>query len=143
MSRNNVGNLFAYMSMIKLSVPTESRVCFKDITAKIDQCVKNSGFESGVCCIFVPHTTAAVTVNERADPDVVRDIITTLNKLIPFEDDYRHYEGNSAAHVKSSIIGASEMLPVENGQLALGTWQAVFLCEFDGPRRRNVLLKLI
>ena len=143
MSRNNVGNLSAYMSMIKLSVPTESRVCFKDITAEINQCVKNSGVESGVCCIFVPHTTAAVTVNEKSDPDVVRDMITALNKLIPFEDDYRHYEGNSAAHVKSSIMGASEMLPVENGQLALGTWQAVFLCEFDGPRRRNVLLKLI
>ena len=143
MSRNNVGNLSAYMSMIKLSVPTESRVCFKDITAEINQCVKNSGVESGVCCVFIPHTTAAVTVNEKADPDVVRDIITTLNKLIPFEGDYRHYEGNSAAHVKSSIIGASEMLPVENGQLSLGTWQAVFLCEFDGPRRRNVLLKFI
>ena len=143
MSRNNVGNLSAYMSMIKLSVPTESRVCFKDITAEINQCVKNSGVESGVCCVFIPHTTAAITVNEKADPDVVRDMITALNKLIPFEGDYRHYEGNSAAHVKSSIMGASEMLPVENGQLALGTWQAVFLCEFDGPRRRNVLLKLI
>ena len=143
MSRNDVRNLSAYMSMIKLSVPTESQVCFKDITAEINQCVKNSGVENGVCCIFVPHTTAAVTISERADPDVVMDIITALNKLIPFEDDYSHYEGNSAAHVKSSIIGASEMLPVENGQLVLGTWQAVFLCEFDGPRRRNVLLKLM
>ncbi len=129
--------------MIKFSVPTESRVCFKDITAEINQHVKDSGVGSGVCCIFVPHTTAAITVNERADPDVVKDIITALNKLIPFEDNYSHYEGNSAAHVKSSIIGASEMLPVENGKLVLGTWQAVFLCEFDGPRRRNVLLKLI
>ncbi len=129
--------------MVKFSVSTESRVCFRDITAEINQYVKNSGIQSGVCCIFIPHTTAAVTVNERADPDVVKDIITTLSKLIPLEDSYSHYEGNSAAHAKSSIIGASEMLPVENGQLVLGTWQAVFLCEFDGPRRRNVLLKLI
>lgn len=129
--------------MVKFSVSTESRVCFRDITAEINYHVKNSGVENGVCCIFVPHTTAAITVNEKADPDVAEDIITTLNKLIPFEDNYSHYEGNSAAHVKSSIIGASEILPVEHGRLVLGTWQAVFLCEFDGPRRRNVLLKLI
>jgi secondary thiamine-phosphate synthase enzyme len=129
--------------MIKFSVSTDSRVCFKDITAEINQHVRDSGVKSGVCCIFVPHTTAAVTVNERADPDVMRDVSTALNKLIPFDDDYRHLEGNSAAHIKSSVIGASEMLPVEDGRLVLGTWQAVFFCEFDGPRRRNVLLKVI
>ena len=129
--------------IIKFPVSTGSRVCFIDITAEINQHVKGSGVESGICCIFVPHTTAAVTVNERADPDVMRDVSTALSKLIPFDDDYRHLEGNSAAHVKSSVIGASEVLPIEDGRLVLGTWQAVFFCEFDGPRRRNVLLKVI
>jgi secondary thiamine-phosphate synthase enzyme len=130
--------------MLKFSVSTDSRVCFKDITTEINRHIENSGLaKSGICCVFVPHTTAAVTVNERADPNVMKDVATALNKLIPFDDDYRHLEGNSAAHIKSSIIGASEMLPVEHGRLALGIWQAVFLCEFDGPRRRNVLLRII
>ena len=127
----------------KFSISTDSRICFKDITYEISQCIENSKVKSGICCIFVPHTTAAVTVNERADPNVMRDVTIALNKLIPFDDDYRHSEGNSAAHIKSSVIGASEMLPVENGQLFLGTWQAVFFCEFDGPRYRDVLLKII
>ena len=129
--------------MLKFSVLTDSRVCFKDITADVNRLVKDSGVENGICCIFVPHTTAAVTVNERADPDVVRDVIAKLNKLIPFDDDYCHYEGNSAAHIKSTIVGTSEMLAVEHGKLVLGTWQAIFFCEFDGPRRRNVLMKII
>jgi secondary thiamine-phosphate synthase enzyme len=128
--------------MLKFSVITDSRVCFKDITADINRLIKNTGVESGICHIFVPHTTAAVTVNERADPSVMRDVSTALNKLIPFDDDYRHLEGNSAAHIKSSVIGVSEILPVERGKLVLGTWQAVFFCEFDGPRRRDVLLKV-
>jgi len=129
--------------MLKFSVSTDSRVCFRDITAEVNRHIEKSGVESGVCCIFVPHTTAAVTVNERADPSVMKDLAAALSKLIPFDDDYDHLEGNSAAHIKSSIIGASEMLPVEHGRLALGTWQTVFLCEFDGPRRRNVLLKIL
>jgi secondary thiamine-phosphate synthase enzyme len=129
--------------MIRLSISTDSRICFKDITTEINRHIENSSIKDGICCIFVPHTTAAVTVNEKADPNVIKDIAMALNKLIPFDDDYRHLEGNSAAHIKSSIIGASEILPVENGRLILGTWQAVFLCEFDGPRRRNVLLKVI
>lgn len=129
--------------MFRFSLSTDSRVCFRDITGEINQHIENSGIESGVCCIFVPHTTAAVTVNEKADPSVMRDVSIALSKLIPFDDDYRHLEGNSAAHIKSSIIGASELIPVEHARLALGTWQAVFFCEFDGPRRRNVLLKLI
>jgi len=129
--------------MLKFSVSTDSRVCFRDITAEINRYIKDSGIEDGICCISVPHTTAAVTVNERADPSVMKDVAATLSKLIPFDNNYRHLEGNSAAHIKSSVIGASEMLPVEHGRLALGTWQAVFLCEFDGPRRRHVLLKII
>ena len=129
--------------MLKFSLITDSRVCFKDITADVNRLIKNTGVESGICHIFVPHTTAAVTVNERADPSVMRDVSTALSKLIPFDDDYRHLEGNSAAHIKSSVIGVSEILPVESGKLVLGTWQAVFFCEFDGPRRRDVLLKVI
>jgi secondary thiamine-phosphate synthase enzyme len=129
--------------MFRFSVSTDSRVCFKDITTEINRHIENSGVESGICCVFVPHTTAAVTVNERADPSVMKDVATALSKLIPFDDNYRHLEGNSAAHIKSSIIGAFEMLPVEHKRLALGTWQAVFLCEFDGPRHRNVLLKIM
>lgn len=129
--------------MLKFSVITDSRMCFKDITADVNRLIKNTGVESGICHIFVPHTTAAVTVNERADPSVMRDVSTALSKLIPFDDDYRHLEGNSAAHIKSSVIGVSEILPVERGKLVLGTWQAVFFCEFDGPRRRDVLLKVI
>jgi secondary thiamine-phosphate synthase enzyme len=129
--------------MINFSVSTASRVEFKDITSEINQHLKRLDVKSGVCCIFVPHTTAAVTVNERADPHVVKDVIRSINKLIPFDDDYSHYEGNSAAHIKSSLFGAFEMLPVEDGKLTLGTWQAVFFCEFDGPRQRKVLLKVI
>lgn len=129
--------------MLKFSVITDSRVCFGDITADVNRHIRNTGVESGICHIFVPHTTAAVTVNERADPSVMRDVSTALSKLIPFDDDYRHLEGNSAAHIKSSVIGVSEILPVERGKLVLGTWQAVFFCEFDGPRRRDVLLKVI
>ena len=129
--------------MLKFPVITDSRVCFKDITSDINRLIKRTSVESGICHIFVPHTTAAVTVNERADPSVMRDVSTALSKLIPFDDDYRHLEGNSAAHIKSSVIGVSEILPVERGKLVLGTWQAVFFCEFDGPRRRDVLLKVI
>ncbi len=129
--------------MLKFSVITDSRVCFKDITSDINRLIERTSVESGICHIFVPHTTAAVTVNERADPSVMRDVSTALSKLIPFDDDYRHLEGNSAAHIKSSVIGVSEILPVERGKLVLGTWQAVFFCEFDGPRRRDVLLKVI
>ncbi len=129
--------------MLKFSVITDSRVCFKDITSDINRLIEKTSVESGICHIFVPHTTAAVTVNERADPSVMRDVSMALNKLIPFDDEYRHLEGNSAAHIKSSVIGVSEILPVERGKLVLGTWQAVFFCEFDGPRRRDVLLKVI
>ena len=93
--------------------------------------------------MFVPHTTAAITINENADPNVIRDILQGLHKAIPFDDNYAHSEGNSAAHIKASIIGVSLLLMVEDGRLALGTWQAVFFCEFDGPRERRVLVKVM
>jgi secondary thiamine-phosphate synthase enzyme len=113
-----------------------------DITADIQRLVAGSGITSGICHLYVPHTTAAVTINENADPSVRRDILAELNKLIPFDDNYAHTEGNAAAHIKSSLLGPSQTLLVEEGRLVLGTWQGVFFCEFDGPRRRKVLIGL-
>jgi secondary thiamine-phosphate synthase enzyme len=113
-----------------------------DITGRIRALLKESKIRSGICHVFVPHTTAAVTINENADPDVPRDILMELDKIVPLNDHYRHGEGNSAAHIKSSIVGASEMIFVDDGELVLGTWQSVFFCEFDGPRTRKVIVKL-
>jgi secondary thiamine-phosphate synthase enzyme len=129
--------------MKQLNVNTSSREEMIDITRDVQQVVKESGVLRGVCCVFTPHTTAAITINENADPDVPRDVIATLQQLIPKDDGYRHVEGNSDAHIKSSLVGASEMVMVENSTLVLGTWQSLFFCEFDGPRRRNVLVKVI
>jgi secondary thiamine-phosphate synthase enzyme len=129
--------------MIKqLRVKTNSRTELVDITPGIQRLVAESGVRSGVCHLYVPHTTSAVTINENSDPNVGRDILRELNKVIPFEDHYGHSEGNSAAHIKASIIGVSQTVMVEEGRLALGTWQAVFLCEFDGPRDRRVMVKV-
>ena len=113
-----------------------------DITEDVRKAVRESRVASGLCFVFVPHTTAAVTINENADPDVPRDILAELDKVIPLHDNYRHMEGNAAAHIKASLVGASEQIFVEKGELVLGTWQSVFLCEFDGPRTRRVLIKV-
>jgi len=113
-----------------------------DITDQVRTLLRESKIKSGICYVFVPHTTAAVTINENADPDVIKDIIRTLDKLIPLNDHYRHIEGNAAAHVKSSLLGASQTVFIENGDLVLGTWQSIFFCEFDGPRTRKVFIKL-
>jgi secondary thiamine-phosphate synthase enzyme len=130
--------------MIKeLSVRTSNRVELIDITHTIQKVVSESKIKSGLCIIYVPHTTAAVTINENADPSVQHDITTELNKIIPFNDNYSHMEGNSAAHIKTSLIGSSETILVEGGSLVLGTWQGIYFCEFDGPRNRKVLVKLI
>jgi secondary thiamine-phosphate synthase enzyme len=129
--------------MKTLSVKTGARVQMVDITDAIQAVVREEGLRDGLCCVFVPHTTAAVTINENADPDVVRDITATMGKLVPADGTYRHREGNADAHVKASLFGASETLIVEGGRLVLGTWQSVFLCEFDGPRTRKVLVKLV
>ena len=109
-----------------------------DITSRIRQAVETAGINNGFCMLFVPHTTAAVTINESADPSVKADILTVLDKIVPWENNYRHLEGNSAAHVKTSMMGASEWIAVEQGQLVLGTWQGIFFCEFDGPRNRKL-----
>jgi secondary thiamine-phosphate synthase enzyme len=127
----------------QLRVKTNARTELVDITQGVQRLVAESGVRSGVCWIYVPHTTSAVTINENSDPDVARDILKELNKVIPFDDHYGHGEGNSAAHIKSSIVGVSETVMVEEGRLALGTWQAVFFCEFDGPRDRRVLIKVM
>lgn len=126
-----------------LSVQSRSKTEFIDITSLVQGKIKNAGVDSGCCMIYVPHTTAAVTINECADPSVASDILTALNRMVPWEAGYTHLEGNSPAHIKSSLVGSSEWVPIENGRLALGTWQGIFFCEFDGPRTRSVRLTFL
>lgn len=130
--------------MVKyISVKSNQRNEFIDITEKINEVIKETGILSGICYVYVPHTTAAVTINEGADPSVHRDIQNALTRLVPQEMNYSHREGNADAHIKSSIIGTSQLVIIDEGRLVLGTWQAVYFCEFDGPRHRRVTLKLI
>ena len=124
-------------------VKTSKQTEFIDITPSIQEVVRKSGVKDGVCMIFIPHTTAAVTINENADPSVPKDILMELNKIVPFEDRYQHTEGNSPAHIKSSLIGCFQTIFVESERLVLGTWQGIFFCEFDGPRSRKVHVKVI
>ncbi len=126
-----------------LSVKTSSRTELIDITSKIAKLVKESGVTEGLCMLYVPHTTGAVTINESADPSVRGDILMVLNQIIPWDADYKHMEGNSPAHVKSTLVGASELVAIENGALMLGTWQGIFFCEFDGPRTRKIQVRII
>jgi secondary thiamine-phosphate synthase enzyme len=129
--------------MITLAVTSHSRVEMIDVTRQVREAISRTGIESGLALIFTPHTTAAVTINENADPDVVDDLIMELNKIVPFDDHYRHAEGNSAAHLKSSLVGASETLIVDRCAPVLGTWQGIYFCEFDGPRRRQLHIQII
>ena len=124
--------------MQTLTVATSLRVEMIDITGEVAEAVRRENVSEGIAVVFVPHTTAAVTINENADPDVVRDIIAETNKIVPFEDRYAHSEGNSAAHIKSCLVGPSLTLIISGGRPVLGTWQAIYFCEFDGPRRRKV-----
>jgi secondary thiamine-phosphate synthase enzyme len=126
-----------------LSVKTSSRTELIDITSKIAQLVKESGVTEGLCMLYVPHTTGAVTINESADPSVRGDILMVLNQIIPWDAGYKHMEGNSPAHVKSTLVGASELVAIKNGAPVLGTWQGIFFCEFDGPRTRKVHVRII
>jgi secondary thiamine-phosphate synthase enzyme len=126
-----------------LQVVTRSRTEFKDITGSIQRLITESNFQQGTCIVFVPHTTAAVLVNENADPNLLRDLDDFLRRLAPHDRDYRHNDGNCDAHLKASVIGTSKSLLFENGTLVLGTWQGVFFCEFDGPRRRDLRVKII
>ncbi len=125
------------------AVETRARTEIKDITAEINRLIQRAGVESGLCCLYVPHTTAGILVNESADPDVAVDIGNVLDRLVPRDAGYRHYEGNADSHIKSSLVGVSETIPIEGGRLALGRWQGVFFCEFDGPRQRQVKVKIL
>ncbi|NLP11390.1 YjbQ family protein [bacterium] len=131
------------MKSVRIALSTRDRVQLIDITRRVEEVVTESGIEEGVCVIFVPHTTAGVTINENADPDVVADMIQAVNKAVPFQDNYRHEEGNSAAHIKSSLFGPTVTLLVAAGALVLGTWQGIYFAEFDGPRSRSFFVKVI
>lgn len=126
-----------------INVKSRTRTEFIDITEKVQEVLKETGILSGVCCMYVPHTSAGITINEGADPSVQRDIQTILNRLVPFEADYLHREGNSSAHIKASLVGISQNVLIDEGRLVLGTWQSIFFCEFDGPRHRRVALKFL
>ena len=130
--------------MIKtIHVKTRSHTEFVNITSDVQKIVKESGIKSGICYVFVPHTTAGVTINEGADPSVVRDMQVFLNKLVPHSGDYMHMEGNSDAHIKTSLAGPSQIIIIDDRKLLLGTWQAIFFCEFDGARSRKVYVKIV
>ena len=129
--------------MRTFSVSTSERVDLVEITSTVAQEVAKSGVGTGTVTIYVPHTTCGVTINESADPDVARDIKMHLAKLVPQDGDFKHYEGNSDSHIKTSMIGSSENIIIENGKLVLGTWQGIFLCDFDGPRTRKVYIKIV
>ena len=126
-----------------LSVKTSTRTELIDITSQIAKAVKKSGIRDGLCMLYVPHTTGAVTINESADPSVRGDIMMVLNQIVPWEANYKHMEGNSPAHVKATLVGASELIAIENGALVLGTWQGIFFCEFDGPRTRKIHVRIM
>ena len=124
-------------------VRTSAKTDFIDITRSIQEAIQKTRVREGICFVYVPHTTAAITINENADPDVPQDIVMELNKIVPSQDRYRHVEGNSPAHIKASLLGFSQMVFVEAGSLVLGTWQGIFFCEFDGPRNRKVYVKVL
>lgn len=129
--------------MQTLMVKTDRRTQLVDVTAQVQKAVSAAKVTNGICYLYVPHTTAAITINEGADPDVARDIEGALDRLVPVTGPYRHSEGNSDSHVKAVLVGASQMVPVESCKLALGRWQGIFFCEFDGPRERKLQVKIV
>jgi secondary thiamine-phosphate synthase enzyme len=129
--------------MKTLYIQSRSQVEMIDITREVCDAITTEGVTDGLAVVFSPHTTAAITINENADPDVCHDMVMAINKLVPMHDGYRHREGNSAAHIKSSLFGASETLIISNGEIKLGSWQGIYFCEFDGPRQRLVQIKVI
>ncbi|AAM25346.1 secondary thiamine-phosphate synthase enzyme YjbQ [Caldanaerobacter subterraneus] len=128
--------------MQSVYINTPLREVMIDITKEVEEEVKKSGVKEGICVVFVPHTTAGITINENADPTVKEDILSALDKIIP-NISFKHLEGNSDAHIKASLVGSSVTVLIENGELVLGTWQGIYFCEFDGPRRRKVYIKII
>ena len=131
------------MIINKISVKTERKDDFINITTRVKKIIVSEQFENGMCNIYIPHTTAGVTVNEAADPDVVRDVLYKLNSLVPWNENYHHLEGNSAAHIKTLLTGSSLSIPVMDGKLLLGTWQGIYFCEYDGPRNRSAVISLM
>lgn len=129
--------------MQTFKVKTQKRAEFIDVTDMVRRAVAESGVTEGICCACAPHTTAGVTINESADPAVQADILRKLEEIVPRDDRYRHSEGNSDSHIKASMMGASAVIPIQSGRLALGTWQAIYFCEFDGPRDRTLLVQVI
>ncbi|MHB1463592.1 MAG: secondary thiamine-phosphate synthase enzyme YjbQ [Thermoleophilia bacterium] len=129
--------------MEEVRISTSKRSELIDVTSRVRSAVADSGADAGICIVYVPHTTAGVTINEGADPAVRRDIVMELDKLVPLDDGYAHLEGNSAAHIKATLTGPSVTLPVSGGQPLLGTWQSVYFCEFDGPRGRRLLISVV
>ncbi|MFH2052773.1 MAG: secondary thiamine-phosphate synthase enzyme YjbQ [bacterium] len=124
--------------MVEIGITTESRDQFVDVTAQVEDAVRRLGVTGGAVLVFNPHTTAGLTINEGADPDVVRDMLGAFDRMVPWQDGYRHAEGNAAAHIKASLVGSSVLVPVQDGAARLGTWQTIWFCEFDGPRRRRL-----
>ena len=131
------------LQLLTLRIQPQARTELKDITAEVAQLVAETAVESGLCCLYVPHTTAGIVINENDDPDVGADIEHTLNRLVPREASYKHWEGNADSHIKATLVGTSQTVPIEGGKLALGRWQGIFFCEFDGPRRREVKIKIL
>lgn len=129
--------------MIKIKVPTRDRTDMVEITGQVKALVKESGVKSGILLLYIPHTTAGITITEYADPNVMKDILASVNKLVPFEDNYSHEEGNAAAHIKSSLFNFSLEMIIEDSELVIGGFQGIFFCEFDGPRDRQVFAKII
>ena len=125
-----------------ITIRTKQRIEMVDITSNIRKELSISGIKDGICTVFIPHTSAGITINEGTDPAVCRDILSKLNSLVPADDNYYHMEGNSDSHIKASLMGSSVSIIIENGGLALGTWQKIFFCEFDGPRSRKVFIKI-
>jgi len=131
------------LRMHTLRIRTSRRTQFVDVTAEVEKAVRESGVAQGVCHVYVPHTTAGVTINEHADPDVAADLEGIFDRLVPAEGPYRHAEGNTDSHMKATLAGSSQVVFVEGGKLALGRWQGIFFCEFDGPRERHLCLKIV
>jgi len=129
--------------MKTLHIKTDRRTQFVDVTNEVQRAVQESGVKTGVCYVYVPHTTAGVAINEHADPEVAVDVETVLERLVPHHGPYRHSEGNSDSHVKTVLTSTSQTIFVENGELVLGTWQGIFFCEFDGPRDRQLHIKVV
>ncbi len=125
------------------TIRTDLQTGMIEITIRIQALITDSGVTEGICMVYSPHTTAGITINENADPDVQRDMIYEINKIVPFSDQYRHREGNSAAHIKTSFTGLHVMLPIHKGRLILGTWQGIYFCEFDGPRNRTFHIQIL